>query len=583
MNKAQHCGALLVGVMTILVIISWHGLSGPLVFDDLPNLAPLANDAEEPDYRDFIFGNHAGVLGRSVSMATFAVNHWLRGDLISFDLKITNLAIHIANGALLYFIVLNLLQPTFAPNQYRPIALVVSACWLLSPMNSGVVFYAIQRMALLACFFVFAGILCYTLWRRGQSAPPSVKTATLILCISCWPLAFLAKENGILLPLYLLLIEFYFFASGRSLVALRIIFLSLFVCGCVAVYVLHTHGYLDYSNRNFTLMERLSTQPLVLAHYVGDLLFPAVVDIGLFNDDFPIKKSPWNIATLGYGAVIVFLLAACLSCAANSRLRPIWAGVLFFLVAHVAESTAIPLEIYFEHRNYLPSAGLFLAVVLAVNILVMKAQRWRALPIVLPIIVLAWFSFMSYHKATIWKSWPAVVANLYQQHPASVRAGLELAALLVQSDQGAAALRINDLNASYNPERSLNIKLQRFYIYCWTGAPIDDAEYEAISGRVLPAGLRETATAFEALLDIREQRACMNIDFVRVMQRVAKMVDDSLNSGLITTTQAWSVDYFVIEYARLNAQHDLVARRLRRSIEGGNAKARYYSDDVLNN
>src|SRR5690606_5437806 len=34
----------------------------------------------------------------------------------------------------------------------------------------------------------------------------------------------------------------------------------------------------------------------------------------------------------------------------------------FFYLAHSLESSIFPLEIYFEHRNYLPSVGLFLAL-----------------------------------------------------------------------------------------------------------------------------------------------------------------------------------------------------------------------------
>ena len=36
---------------------------------------------------------------------------------------------------------------------------------------------------------------------------------------------------------------------------------------------------------------------------------------------------------------------------------------MFFLAGHLAESTVVPLELYFPHRNYIPSIGLYLAVV----------------------------------------------------------------------------------------------------------------------------------------------------------------------------------------------------------------------------
>ena len=37
-------------------------------------------------------------------------------------------------------------------------------------------------------------------------------------------------------------------------------------------------------------------------------------------------------------------------------------ALLFYLVAHSMESTILPLEMVFEHRNYLPSVGVCLLV-----------------------------------------------------------------------------------------------------------------------------------------------------------------------------------------------------------------------------
>ena len=581
MIKAYRHGALLAGIVSVLVLVSWQGLSGPLVFDDLPNLSPLTTDAP-PDYRSFIFNNQSGGLGRTVSMSSFALNHWLRGGFRSFDLKITNLAIHVVNGVLLYWIILLLLQPTHA-SQCGWVALIVSACWLLSPMNSGVVFYAIQRVALLACFFVFAGILFYTLWRRGRVASPIGRAACLVICALCWPLATLSKENGILLPVLVLIVEFCFFSRDVYFRALRLLLLSMIVGGCVAVYVFHTSDLFSYENRHFTLVERLSTQPVVIGHYVRALLLPASVDIGIFNDDFPVQNTPWNIATLSHSAAIALLLAICLSAKSDSRYRAIRAGVLFYFAAHAAESTALPLELYFEHRNYLPSAGLFLAAVLAVNAILARAQKWSMLKRALPSIVLIWFGFLSYQAARAWTSWPSVVTNMYQNHPLSARAGMEMAALLLHSGQGAAALQVNDVNGANNPSRILPIKFQRFYIFCDTGAPVEEREYRALTGIIYPGGGLGTSTAFELLLELRDRKRCSNVDFDRLMLRVADMVDASLLNGLLTTAQAWHVEYFLIEHALLQGRSDFVTRRVRRSIEGGNTKAAYYSSEVLRN
>jgi hypothetical protein len=60
-------------------------------------------------------------------------------------------------------------------------------------------------------------------------------------------------------------------------------------------------------------------------------------------------------------------------------------GLALFLIGHALESTALPLLLVFEHRNYLPAAGLLLVVADGFNRL---ATRWpsplyRALPLLL--------------------------------------------------------------------------------------------------------------------------------------------------------------------------------------------------------
>ena len=73
-NKNLLTHSLLVLILLVTVVIAWPALSGPLVFDDFTNLKPLLT-VKIDSYYSIIFGNHSGLLGRSVSMASFAFNH----------------------------------------------------------------------------------------------------------------------------------------------------------------------------------------------------------------------------------------------------------------------------------------------------------------------------------------------------------------------------------------------------------------------------------------------------------------------------------------------------------------------------
>ncbi|MCY0536413.1 hypothetical protein, partial [Klebsiella pneumoniae] len=62
------------------------------------------------------------------------------------------------------------------------------------------------------------------------------------------------------------------------------------------------------------------------------------------------------------------------SLAARKRAPSIPAGWFFFLVAHLVESSFLPLEMYYEHRNYLPSFGLLLAATGLLEILLRRSN-----------------------------------------------------------------------------------------------------------------------------------------------------------------------------------------------------------------
>ena len=262
-SKYNITHILLLAILALTIITILPGLPGPLVFDDTQSLAPLLS-GKTKDYVSIIFGDYSGPLGRSVSMASFVINHWISGKIIPYELKLTNLIIHLSNGVLLYILTIILLK-RFYPKHHIFLALAVTALWLLNPVNISTSLYIVQRMALLSCFFVLLGCLVYTLTRTNALRP---KPLGYGIVLTCWILATLSKENGILLPVFIFLIEVCCFdfllpkiKNSRSLkYTIPILMLTL----GLGVFAAVKHaGLLNYSNREFTLSERLITQPPV--------------------------------------------------------------------------------------------------------------------------------------------------------------------------------------------------------------------------------------------------------------------------------------------------------------------------------
>ncbi|MFW6271551.1 MAG: tetratricopeptide repeat protein, partial [Desulfosalsimonas sp.] len=175
---------------------------------------------------------------------------------------------------------------------------------------------------------------------------------------------FASKENAAMLPIVLFLYEI-FLISGISREnlkkALCFSVVPVLVFVLLAVFYVDLSSFLSgYENRPFTLAERIMTQPRIIMLYLSLLLYPVSSRLMLIHD-MPLSQSlidPWTT-----GASIVFILAALSAALYYSKKWPLIAFcVIFFFINHVIESSIIPLELVYEHRNYIPSMFFFVLI-----------------------------------------------------------------------------------------------------------------------------------------------------------------------------------------------------------------------------
>ena len=136
-----------------------------------------------------------------------------------------------------------------------------------------------------------------------------------------------------------------------------------------------------YSGREFSLEERLLTQARLLWRYLGWICLPNINDMGFQHDDIPLSTGLFSPFTtvLALGAWLLVLVVAFLL---RRRFPLLLLALLFFLVGQSMESSVIPLEMVYEHRNYLPDVLLCLALA---TVLVIPATRSKRLNVWYPV------------------------------------------------------------------------------------------------------------------------------------------------------------------------------------------------------
>ncbi|NIR30746.1 MAG: hypothetical protein GWN84_15815 [Gammaproteobacteria bacterium] len=523
--------------MALLVataLVYWPGLAGGPMLDDFANLKPLvAAEKGGLEWRQAIAGNHSGPLGRPVAMATFAFN-WVASGGSVWDFKYTNLMLHLLTALLIFWLTGRLLdEQAVSVRMHRWwVALWVAAAWAFAPFFVSTVLYAIQRMAQLAALFVMAGLLCYVIGRQNLDRR-FLRGVLLILTafVVFWPLAALSKENGALLPVLALLVEIFFFGFATDPPARRFLIGVFVVTAAVpavaaGAWLFSEAGSLaeTYRWRDFTLWERLLSQPRALFDYVRQLTLPHGASMGVYHDDYPRSEGLLTppttlLAIIGWVSILIVAWWK-----RRSRYKWFLFGPVFFLAAHALESSVFPLELYFEHRNYLPAYGIFFSLALA------GWYAWRNLPLrsLVAVVLVALpvgYAAACYQRVQIWRTPESILLASAETHPRSLRVHVELASLYADAGRLGQALASLERAEALVPEhRSSGIVLHRLLVHCLNGIPGPDRVYTRLERlSALDTGTY-TVNILLLLAEKVEAGQCRHLDTARLAAAVHELL-----------------------------------------------------------
>lgn len=363
---------------------------------------------------------------RPVPYISFALNYYLHG-LDVWGFHVVNILIHLSTGVLLFFFVkttLNLPAVRIKRDVVAYIPFATALLWLVHPLHTQSVTYIIQRMNSMGAMFFLMAMLCYAHARQANGRLAGLvlflaAAATTLLALGC-------KENMVMLPVFILVYEWYFFQDLKSTTSRNIIALA-------ALGILFTAGLFfflgpdpwaklaaGYDKRSFTLAQRLLTEPRAILLYLSLLLYPNPNRLTL-DYYFPLSYSLLDppSALLSLAALATMLLFAA-GLARNHRLLSFC--ILWFLGNLAVESTIIPLELVFEHRTYLPSMTAVLAAVLLLRRFAPNTKMFMAIVIAVSLVL----SYWTVERNTIWKDRLTLLTDTLHKSPDKARTHFNL-------------------------------------------------------------------------------------------------------------------------------------------------------------
>ncbi len=441
----------------------WNSIDVPFQFDD--NAAIVDNPAirhlEDP-LRVLTYGEPA----RPLLNLSFALNYRLNG-LDPRGYHAVNLALHIANAALLVVLVCLLARRHLAPdgrdNEAATFALIAGLLFAVHPVNTESVTYIWGRSGVLcALFYLTALILFVAAHPQNRPARAGLYWASL----GCFVAALASKATALSLPLLLLVIDYLFLSRGstravaRSWVGRHAPFVIVALVRCA--FELRDHiasltglqpasgnepllKLYDSWPEGLDLLTNLWTQIGVFTRALGTLFYPLNLNV---DHDVVVSRS-WQEPTVIAGSA---LLVAWLGGAVWLRRREPWlAFAMAWIVVSLVFFFAVPLrDAFVERRMYLPSAGFAIGAVVALiwasdRIAVRFNRPWSApIALLLGCVIVIGATSTTIARNRIWMEPAWLWQDASTKSPHKVRPLINLSVVQLRNHQYRDALAIAD-------------------------------------------------------------------------------------------------------------------------------------------
>jgi tetratricopeptide (TPR) repeat protein len=471
-RERLHLAVVALAIAAVTAIPFLSGLHGAFVFDDEPNLVEnAAYRGLGPSHLRWMFTTFWMGHYQPLTWLTLAIDARIGGAETPFGFLLTNLLLHCASAAAVFFVALRLIgRATGASGASREpptralLAAAAAAALLFSlhPLRVESVSWATERRDVQSGLLLLLSLLAWlrAVERAEATGAPPRRLASVVL----FALALLSKEIGVTLPVVLLLLDVHPLrrrAAGvrwRTLVAEKWPWFALAIADGCAALLAQAHVASFDSLADQGPLGRLATCAYGLGFYVAKFAWPvhlsAIYELAL----------PVDATRLRYVASAAGVLAAggLLAWRARRDAAPLVAAAAYaVLLAPLLGLTQCGPQEVADRYSYLPSIPLALLAGGALHrALATASLRVRLAAGTAAVGVLALLAVATARQTRVWKSALALWSNAVAIDPGSSFAHYNLGCALAKAGERAAAVeeyrRSIECNG-FRPESHFNL------------------------------------------------------------------------------------------------------------------------------
>lgn len=390
---------------------------------------------------------------RKVAYITFLFNQRFAGFRPA-SFRLFNIGLHIVNVFLVYLLAWKTIKlasgKSDKTDRVSPVsemtafyaAVISGAVFGLHPLNINAVAYIVQRMASLASLFVLLALLSYM--AASQTTHRLKKFLMYGLSAVFIAAGIFSKENAVVAVPLLLLYDYVFLSGQDNMVFLKKLagLAGIFILLIAPVsYFLKFHStFIDIAQTflNFnqpirasawtavdvywTPLQHILTEFRIITRYLLLVIAPLPQFLVFDWWGFPVSNGFMEPGTTLLSAVVLSSLIV-FSFWKIKRFPLLCFGILWYFMAVSLESfIAIGSDLYFEHRNYLPLAGLSIGLIGQATLMINKGdiiskKIWTASALIC--LILGSLTFM---RNYVWKDSVALWGDTVSKTQGNLRA-----------------------------------------------------------------------------------------------------------------------------------------------------------------
>lgn len=314
-----------------------------------------------------------------------------------------NLLFHLLNTVLVFLFI-------FKITSRVETATICALFFAIHPMHVESVTWLSERKDVLYSFFFLLSALHYTHYLQSN-----LKRKYLYFSILFFSLSLLSKPAAVVLPLVLLLIDYYLKRplKNAQLIIEKLPFFALSVLfGVITIFAQKNTDAFNQVASDFNPIQRLFLTSYSYAYYHLKAIFPTNLAA--------LHPFPNQLGTLHYASILFVVIPIILLRKASVLRKELWFGFGFFLanimlVLHIPVGQAIVAERY----TYLPYIGLFFVLGQTLCYFTDKEVGTKNYWYLAIFLFTIFFSFATWNRNKVWKDSISLFDDMIKKNPTS--------------------------------------------------------------------------------------------------------------------------------------------------------------------